>query len=56
MKKIYQIPDAKVTNVLLTAIMSASDPKATVDPTEPPINPGNVESRRRRDVWDDEID
>ena len=38
----------------LTAMIAASDPQVTVNPEEDPIDPGEVESRRRRDVWEDE--
>ena len=55
MKKIYLIPETKVITVALSAIMSASNPDVTVDTNdEDAIEAGEVESRRRRNIWDDE--
>ena len=52
MKKIYEMPETKVIKVALSAMIATSDPKVTVD-TEDSVDAEDVESRRRRNVWDD---
>lgn len=38
-------------------LLTGSDPQVTIDPTEPAIEPGNVDSRRRRkNQWEDDED
>lgn len=54
MKKIYEMPETKVIKVALSAMIATSDPKVTVDTEEPAIDAEDVESRRRRNVWDEE--
>lgn len=53
MKKIYQIPETVIMKIATSMILSASDPNVKVDTTES-VDADKVESRRNRDVWEDE--
>ena len=54
MKKIYEMPETKVIKVALSAMIATSNPNVTVDTEEPALDAEDVESRRRRNVWDEE--
>lgn len=59
MKKIYQYPELEVMRIVSTPILvgSPGEPNAVVDPTEDPIDPGTIDSRRRRkNQWEDDED
>lgn len=54
MKKIYQIPETVTMKIATSMILSASDPQVGLDKDATPVNPGEVESRRSNNVWDEE--
>lgn len=54
MKKEYIEPKTELFAVTLSGMLAASDPDVKVDKEEEAIEAGNVESRRRHTVWDDE--